>query len=298
VVLAAGIGSRFGGLKQLTPVDGAGQRIIDYSVYDALRAGFGSIVFVVKPEMEQGFHEEVGRRMARFADVRYAHQRLDALPEGFSVPEGREKPWGTAHAMLCAAPFVDGPFATINADDFYGRGAFEQAAAFLRGGGAGSHALVGYRLSNTLSEYGAVARGVCDVGPDGMLAGITERTRVEPAPGGAVCLGERGEALPLAGDAVVSMNLWAFGQEAMEEARARFPLFLTEALARDPLRAEYFLPSIPDALIRERGAAVRVLVTDEKWHGMTYREDLPAVRAAIRALADAGAYPERLWGPR
>ena len=296
VIMAAGMGSRFGGCKQITPVDEAGHVIMDYSIYDALQAGFGKIVCVIKPEMEADFRAVIGDRIAKKADVAYAYQTIDRLPEGYSVPEGRVKPWGTAHAVLCAADEIEGDFAAINADDFYGRGAFRAAADFLRGDHAeNEHAMVGYLIENTLTENGYVSRGVCEGDSDGMLRVITERVHIEPRPGGAAYIEEgEGEVFIPAGTRV-SMNMWAFSHSILDEMRERFITFLNTRAVENPLKAEYYLPSVPDALIREGKARVHLLETEERWYGVTYHEDLAAVQAAMARLRAQGVYPEKLW---
>ena len=296
VIMAAGMGSRFGGCKQITPVDEAGHVIMDYSIYDALQAGFGKIVCVIKPEMEADFRAVIGDRIAKKADVADAYQTNDRLPEGYSVPEGRVKPWGTAHAVLCAADEIEGDFAAINADDFYGRGAFRAAADFLRGDHAeNEHAMVGYLIENTLTENGYVSRGVCEGDSDGMLRVITERVHIEPRPGGAAYIEEgEGEVFIPAGTRV-SMNMWAFSHSILDEMRERFITFLNTRAVENPLKAEYYLPSVPDALIREGRARVHLLETKERWYGVTYHEDLAAVQDAMARLRAQGVYPEKLW---
>ena len=296
VIMAAGMGSRFGGCKQITPVDEAGHVIMDYSIYDALQAGFGKIVCVIKPEMEADFRAVIGDRIAKKADVAYAYQTIDRLPEGYIVPEGRVKPWGTAHAVLCAADEIEGDFAAINADDFYGRGAFRAAADFLRGDHAeNEHAMVGYLIENTLTENGYVSRGVCEGDSDGMLRVITERVHIEPRPGGAAYIEEgEGEVFIPAGTRV-SMNMWAFSHSILDEMRERFITFLNTRAVENPLKAEYYLPSVPDTLIREGKARVHLLETKERWYGVTYHEDLAAVQAAMARLHAQGVYPEKLW---
>ena len=294
VIMAAGMGSRFGGCKQITPVDDAGHVIIDYSIYDAVRAGFGRVVCIIKPEMEADFRAAIGDRIAPFVDLQYAYQTLDKLPEGYAVPEGRAKPWGTGHAVLCAADRIDGPFAVINADDFYGRGAFQAAHDFLAVSRADSeHAMVAYRVENTLTENGSVSRGVCSV-EDGLLTGVVERTKIVPREGGAAFIEDDGETFLPAGTPV-SMNLWAFQHSILDELKARFSAYLDENLPVNPLKCEYFLPLIPNALIREGKGSVRVLDTDERWFGVTYHDDLAKVQDAIRAKKAAGEYPEKLW---
>ena len=296
VIMAAGLGSRFGGCKQITPVDDRGHAIIDYSIYDALRAGFGRIVCVIKPEMEADFRAAIGDRIAKHADLVYAYQTLDRLPEGFSVPEGRVKPWGTAHAVLCAADAIEGDFAAINADDYYGPGAFHLACDFLAAPhDGGDHAMVGYRIENTLTENGHVSRGVCSVDENGMLRSIDERLRIEPREGGAAFTedGENYSFIPAG--TKVSMNLWAFRHGILDEMKQRFVNFLNTNAVENPLKAEFYLPSVPDALIREGRASVRVLETGERWYGVTYREDLEKVQAAMAELRRSGVYPEKLW---
>ena len=297
VIMAAGMASRFGGNKQVTPVDEAGHLIIDFSIFDALRAGFGKTVCVIKPEMEQTFHAAIGERIARRAEIEYAYQTLDAVPAGFTVPEGRAKPWGTGHATLCALPKVEGPFAVINADDFYGAGAFRAAAAFLtRDGDVREHAMVGYRIENTLSESGSVSRGVCRADENGYLADITERVRIEKRPGGAAFTEDDGATwTPIPEGTPVSMNMWAFREGVKPAFGKLFGEFLRDAVPQNPMKAEFYLPNVPKALIASGEGRVKLLSTDDRWYGMTYREDAAAVRAAVAAMKAAGAYPEKLW---
>ena len=296
VVMAAGLGSRYGGLKQIAPVDPNGHILMDYSIYDALRAGFDRVVCIIKPEMREDFYEVIGHRLEKHVEVRYAYQRLDNLPAGYSVPEGRTKPWGTAHALLCAKEQIDAPFAVINADDFYGRDAFAAIAAFLREKhGAGEHAMVGYRIENTLTENGHVARGVCETDENGFLRGVTERTHIEPREGGAAFT-EDGEHFTFApAGTIVSMNLWGFQPGVMEEIDRRFAPWLDETLPVNPLKGAYFLPLIPNALIHEGKGSVRVLSTHEKWYGVTYHDDMPKLQAALAGMRADGVYPEGLW---
>ena len=294
VIMAAGMGSRFGGCKQITPVDDAGHVIIDYSIFDAVRAGFGKVVCIIKPEMEADFREAVGDRIAPHVDLVFAYQTLDKLPEGYTVPEGRTKPWGTGHAVLCAADKIDGPFAVINADDFYGREAFKAAHDFLVSENApNAHAMVAYRVENTLTENGSVSRGVCSVA-DGLLTGVVERTKIVPREGGAAFIEDDGETFLPAGT-LVSMNLWAFQNSVLGELKNRFSAYLDENVPVNPLKCEYFLPLIPNALIRENVGSVRVLETTERWFGVTYHDDLENVQLAIKAKKAAGEYPEHLW---
>lgn len=294
VIMAAGMGSRFGGCKQITPVDSDGHLIIDYSIFDAVRAGFGSVVCVIKPEMEADFRAAIGDRISRCVDLKYAYQTLDRLPAGYSIPEGRTKPWGTAHAVLCAKELVSGAFAAINADDFYGSGAFLEAANFLSSPHAeNEHAMVAYRVENTLTENGSVSRGVCAV-DNGLLTGIVERTQIVPCEGGAKFIEGESETFLPAGTPV-SMNMWAFSHSMLDEMQARFPKWLDENLAKNPMKCEYFLPLIPNLLIQEGKGKVHVRNTDERWYGVTYHADLENVQAAIEAMRVSGKYPKKLW---
>lgn len=294
VIMAAGMGSRFGGCKQITPVDSDGHLIIDYSIFDAVRAGFGSVVCVIKPEMEADFRAAIGDRISRRVDLKYAYQTLDRLPAGYSIPEGRTKPWGTAHAVLCAKELVSGAFAAINADDFYGSGAFLEAANFLSSPHAeNEHAMVAYRVENTLTENGSVSRGVCAV-DNGLLTGIIERTQIVPCEGGAKFIEGESETFLPAGTPV-SMNMWAFSHSMLDEMQARFPKWLDENLAKNPMKCEYFLPLIPNLLIQEGKGKVHVRNTDEHWYGVTYHADLEKVQAAIEAMRASGKYPKKLW---
>ena len=294
VILAAGMGSRFGGLKQIRPVDERGHAIIDYSLFDAYRAGFRRVVFIIKHEIEADFKAAVGTRMEKYFDVKYVFQQLDMLPEGYAVPEGRVKPWGTGHAVLCCKDAVDGPFAVINADDFYGPGAYKAIYDFLAQDRPESeHAMVAYLLRNTVTENGYVARGVCQV-EDGLLTGVTERTHIEKR-GGDAAYTEDGETWqPLSGDVPVSMNFWGFSPAMLRELEARFPAWLDASLKTNPLKGEYFLPSVANAVIEEGLGTVRVLPCREQWYGMTYKEDLPGVAAALKSMCENGIYPEKL----
>ena len=296
VIMAAGLGSRYGGLKQIAPVDEQKHLLIDYAIYDSLKAGFEDVVVILKPEMEQDFREAIGDRIAPFVKIRYAYQRLDVLPDGFTVPEDRKKPWGTAHAVLCAAPLITGPFAAINADDFYGRGAFESIYGFLSEPHTeNEHAMVGYRIENTLTEYGHVARGVCQVNEDGTLAAIVERTRIEKS-SDCAAFTEDGESYTnIPQGTTVSMNLWGFQRSMLEAIEKEFSSFLMERLPKDPNKCEYFLPYVPNRLIEKGQAQVHVLATDETWFGVTYQQDMPLVQSAIAKKKSLGIYPERLW---
>ena len=295
VIMAAGMGSRFGGLKQITPVDAAGHAIIDFSLFDARRAGFKKIAFIIKHEIEDSFREAVGSRMEKFFDVSYVFQQLDVLPEGYEVPEGREKPWGTGHAVLCCRGIVNGPFAVINADDFYGKGAYQAIYDFLKQERPLSeYAMVAYRLRNTVTENGHVSRGVCTQ-ENGYLKDITERTHIETRGEDAAFTEDGKHFEPLPGDTPVSMNFWGFSQQMLEELETRFPAFLNKGLAENPKKCEYYLPFVADEQLKEGIATVRILDCDEVWYGMTYREDLDSVRDAIAKMKSEGVYPEKLW---
>ena len=295
VIMAAGMGSRFGGLKQMTPVDEEGHFIIDFSLYDAYQAGFRRVAFIIKREIEQTFRETIGARMEKWFHVDYVYQELDRLPEGFAVPEGRKKPWGTAHAVACCRGVVEGPFAVINSDDFYGRGAYEEIYRFLTEHETPHHyAMLGYQLRNTVTEFGSVARGVCHV-QDGMLLDITERTKIFKR-GQDAAYTEDGETfVPLSGDSLVSMNFWGFTPEILDEIWAAFPAFLTENLPVNPEKCEFYLPTFVGSRLAEGKVRVRVLPCMETWHGVTYKEDLDSVKSAIGQLKREGKYPARLW---
>lgn len=295
VVMAAGMGSRFGGLKQMTPVDPQGDSILHFSLYDARRAGFGKVVFIIKKAIEEDFKEKVSKNLDKYFEVAYVEQELDRLPAGFSVPAGRERPWGTAHAVLCAKDEIDGPFAVVNADDFYGRGAFEAIASFLSAPHAeNEYAMVGYRLRNAMTDNGSVARGVCDIS-DGYLTGVTERTHIEKRGNDAAYTEDGKTFYPLSGDTVVSMNLWGFSPRILTEIEQRFPAFLRENEEKNPLRCEFYLPTVANAQIQEGTAKIHVLNTTETWYGVTYREDLASVQEAIAKMREEGKYPEILF---
>ena len=295
VIMAAGMGSRFGGLKQMTPVDEEGHFIIDFSLYDAYQAGFRRVAFIIKREIEQTFRETIGARMEKWFHVDYVYQELDRLPEGFAVPEGRKKPWGTAHAVACCRGVVEGPFAVINSDDFYGRGAYEAIYRFLTEHETPHHyAMLGYQLRNTVTEFGSVARGVCHV-QDGMLLDITERTKIFKR-GQDAAYTEDGETfVPLSGDSLVSMNFWGFTPEILDEIWDAFPAFLAENLPVNPEKCEFYLPTFVGSRLAEGKVRVRVLPCMETWHGVTYKEDLDSVKSAIGQLKREGKYPARLW---
>lgn len=301
VVMAAGMGSRYGGLKQIDPVGNHGQLIIDYAIYDARRAGFETVVFVIKHEIEETFKAAIGHRLSQVIDVRYAYQELDDLPQGYTVPPERIKPWGTAHAILAARRVVDGPFAVINADDYYGPEGFKAIYDYLENHpdrpGCYEYAMVGYRLGNTVTEHGHVARGVCRESDDGFLLRVTEHTHIEKDGADARFTEDGGRTWSrLSGDTIVSMNLWGFTHSFLTEAEARFPAFLDRALREDPLKGEYYLPSVVTQLLEEGKARVKVLRSPDKWHGVTYQADKPVVVAAIAEKTAQGLYPDKLWG--
>ena len=297
VVLAAGMGSRYGGLKQVDPVGPSGEAILDYSVFDAIRGGFGKVVFIIRKDIEEAFRRQVGSKYEGLVEVDYCFQDINDLPAPYVVPEGRTKPWGTAHATRAARTVVREPFAVINADDFYGRDAFAKLADFLgtspQSPSPKHHfAMVGYRLDLTLSANGSVARGICDVASDGSLRGVTEMTKLVRA--GDVAENREDEANPvkLPLDARVSMNLWGFTPELFDELERRFPLWLAEN--GDKPKSEWYIPFVVDELIREGKADCRVLPTDSSWFGVTYREDKSYVVSEIAKLVRAGEYPENL----
>lgn len=303
VVMAAGMGSRYGGLKQVDPVGNHGQLIIDYSIYDALRAGFETVVFVIKHEIEATFKAAIGDRLSKVIDLKYAYQELTDLPEGVAVPEGRIKPWGTCHAILAARKVVDGPFAVVNSDDYYGPEAFKAIYDYLSAHpdrpGCYEFAMVGYLLGNTVTENGHVARGVCEEDENGFLKTVTERTHIEKDGDNARFTEDGGETwVSLPGNAIVSMNLWGLTDSFFAEAWARFPAFLEHALAEDPLKGEYYLPSVISQLIGEGKARVKVLRSTDKWHGVTYQADKPVVVAAIAEKTASGLYPDDLWAEK
>ena len=298
VIMAAGMGSRYGGLKQLDPVGSHGQLIIDYSIYDAKRAGFETVVFVIKPEIEADFKEAIGDRVSKVMDVKYAYQLKEDLPEGYSVPAGRTKPWGTAHAALAARNIVDGPFAVINADDYYGPEAYQEIYNYLsthQDGDMYEYVMVGYLLKNTVTENGTVARGVCEETADHFLTQVTERTKIEKGEPPRYTEDDGDTWTDLSADTIVSMNMWGFTRSFLDEALARFPAFLDKTLAENPEKGEYFLPTVVSQLIDEGKARVKVLRSEDKWYGVTYREDKPTVVAAIAEKTAAGLYPDRLW---
>jgi choline kinase len=295
LVMAAGMGSRYGGLKQIDPMGPHGETILDYSVFDALRAGFGKVVFIIRPDFEQAFRENITAKFNGRIAVDYAFQTLDKLPTGFNIPAGREKPWGTTHAILCARETISEPFAVINADDFYGRHSFEVLHHHLDTLrlDSNAYAMVGFTLKNTLSENGTVARGVCKTDAHGYLKEIQELTKIEKTATGARNASEDGNALALTGDEPVSMNMWGFSPHLFGQINVLFEEFLTAQGSE--LKSECYIPLSVGELVRRTEATCKVIPTTSSWFGVTYREDKPKVQASIAAMTAAGEYPDGLW---
>lgn len=299
VVMAAGMGSRYGGLKQIDPIDKQGHIIMDFSIYDAVKAGFKKVVFIIKKANEKDFREAIGERLSKHIQVSYVFQELEQIPQGIQVPEGRVKPWGTGHAILSCMETVDAPFAVINADDYYGAHAFQVIYDYLT-----THAddekyrytMVGYIVENTLTDNGHVARGVCVTDEEGYLMGIHERTHIEKRDGETAYTEDEGRTwVTIPEGSTVSMNMWGFTPSILKELQDRFPGFLEENLKTNPMKCEYFLPTVVGELLAEEKATVEVLKSPDKWYGVTYKEDKPFVVAAIQQLKDSGLYPEKLW---
>lgn len=300
VVMAAGMGSRYGGLKQIDPVDAEGHIIMDFSVYDAVKAGFEKVIFIIKKENEADFKEAIGDRLSKQMEVAYVFQDLHNLPQGYEVPEGRVKPWGTGHAVLSCIDEIDGPFAVINADDYYGRHAFQMAYDFLSSTedteDCFKYMMVGYKLENTLTDNGHVARGVCVTDEEGHLIKIDERTHIEKREGGAAYTEDDGKTwVEIPEGSTVSMNMWGFSASILKELKERFVPFLDVNLEKNPLKCEYFLPFVVDELLHEKKATVKVLKSMDKWYGVTYKEDKPVVVNAVQRMKDEGLYPQNLW---
>ena len=297
VIMAAGMGSRYGGLKQMDPVDPAGDLIIDFSIFDALKAGFAEVIFIIKQELEGDFRSAIGDRIARHARVRYAFQRLDALPEGFQVPQGRVKPWGTTHALLCAQEAIAGrPFCAINADDYYGPTAYQRIYQFLSGPRPqGEHALVAWQLANTLTDHGSVARGICAVENEHLTHIVERKTIIRQGDGGAFTEDGGATYTPLAGNTPVSMNFWGFGPEMLPLLDRNFRENLRGGMEADPLKYEDLLPNAVQAAMARGDASIRVLRSPDTWFGVTYKADKPQVVASIAACKARGLYPEPLW---
>ena len=298
VIMAAGMGSRYGGLKQIDPIDREGHIIIDFSIYDARRAGFEKVVFIIKKDNEEEFKEVIGNRISKFMDVAYAFQELSNIPENYQVPDGRKKPWGTAHAVLSAADKIDGPFAVINADDYYGYHAFSVIYNFLtthEDTEKYSYTMVGYRLKNTVTDNGDVSRGICTVNQEGKLVQIVERTQIEKRKTGIVFTEDKGQTWEeLDGETLVSMNMWGLSPKFFEVLDKGFNEFL-EKLDPENLKGEYLLPTIIGDLLKEGKMRVEVRKSHDEWFGVTYKEDKPDVVAAIQKLIKDGVYPEKLF---
>lgn len=298
VVMAAGMGSRYGGLKQIDPVGSQGEAILDYSLFDAYEAGFRKAVIIIKEAIREDFMTTVGERLKKCPmEISYAYQELNKVPVGFTVPAGRTKPWGTAHAVLCAADQIgDAPFAVINSDDYYGKSAYRELyRALAEDRPDNEYCMVGYELGKTVTDHGSVARGVCVLDAQGFLAQIDERTRIEKYAGG-IHFTEDGEHwTDLAPETTVSMNMWGYRASFLREVKERFPGFLTDAIANNPMKGEFYLPITVKSLIAEGRATVKVLFSADKWYGVTYAADKPQVVAALRQLTEAGKYPDGLW---
>lgn len=301
VVMAAGMGSRYGGLKQIDPVGCEGEAILDYSLFDAHEAGFDTAVIIIKEAIKKDFMETVGARLQKAPmEIRYAYQELEKLPTSYTVPEGRTKPWGTCHAVVCAREAIgDAPFAVINADDYYGKAAFKEIYNYLSAHADDDkyrYCMVGYELGKTVTDNGSVARGVCQVNGEGFLESVVERTKIEKQADGVIRFTEDGSTwMCLPEKTTVSMNMWGFTPSFAAESEARFPAFLDKALAENPMKGEYFLPSTVSALLAEDRATVKMLYSPDKWYGVTYAADKPVVVAALKTMTEQGLYPDGLW---
>lgn len=298
VILAAGMGSRYGGLKQIDPVDEEGHKIIDFSIYDAMRAGFQKVIFIIKKENEEDFRTCVGDAVSRHMEVEYVFQDMEKVPEGFQIPEGRVKPWGTAHAILCCKDVIKEPFAVINADDYYGKSAFQTLYDFLtthQDGEKYTYANVGYELGNTLTDNGSVARGCCVTDENGFLVTIAERTQIEKRDGAAAYTENGEHYIPLPLDTPVSMNMWGFTPSVMGELDRAVNQFFQTEVAKNPMKAECFLPIEVDKMLKRGTVTVEVLSSKDKWFGVTYKEDKPFVMQSIANLKKQGVYPKKLW---
>lgn len=299
VIMAAGMGSRYGGLKQIDPIDDEGHIMMEFSIYDAIKAGFEKVVFIIKHEIEEDFKAAIGDKMAEHIEVEYVYQELDKIPAGYTVPEGRVKPWGTGHAVLCCKDVIDGPFVVLNADDYYGSTAFKLIYDYLtstQDDDKYRYTMVGYELDKTLTENGHVARGVCELDEENFLVNIVERTRIERKEDGPAYTEDDGKTwTSLPKDGVVSMNIWGFSNSILQELEERFTKFLDKSLKEDPLTLEYFLPSVIHDLLKEDKASAYVSKTSDQWHGVTYQEDKETVAQAINKLKADGKYPNKLW---
>ena len=301
IIMAAGIGSRFGGgIKQLAKMGPNGEIIMDYSIYDAKEAGFDKVVFIIRKDIEEEFKEVIGNRIQNYMDVEYVFQDIHDLPEGFTCPEGRTKPWGTGQAVLCAKSVVDTPYVIINADDYYGKEAFARVHEYLvsqESGEKGSYSacMAGFVLKNTLSDHGGVTRGICVLDENSELRGVLETKNIIKTPEGAAVKDEAGLLTPINANQLVSMNMWGYTPDFFEELENGFVHFLSEITPETALKAEYLLPTIMDQLLKEDRAQITVLKTRDKWFGVTYKEDVPSVIADFKELLEKGVYPSRLW---
>lgn len=298
VIMAAGMGSRYGGLKQLDPIDAYGDFIIDYSVYDAIRAGFETVNFIINRKNEKDFRDQIGKRIENKINVRYIFQDIENIPAGVKLPEGRVKPWGTGHAILSCKGQLDAPFMVINSDDYYGIGSYKSAYDFLSSGADGDkyrYAMIGYMVENTLSEKGSVSRGVCSIDDKGRLAYVVEHTKIEKKDGKIMSDMDDGSSVELPLGTVVSMNMWCFTPSILNELEAGFRTFLEEKIPENPLKCEYYLPSVVDSLVKRGKADVTVLTSKDKWYGVTYHEDKELVMKAFENMRKDGLYPENLW---
>jgi len=298
LIMAAGMGSRYGGLKQMDPVGPQGEVILDYSIYDAKRAGFKRVIFMIKHEIEEDFKRLVGSRIEPHMDVTYAFQQLDKIPAPFTVPADRQKPWGTGHAVLCCREYIDAPFLVINADDYYGVSAFKtayDALTHLEDDDKHRYMMVGYRIGNTLTENGHVARGVCTMDEKGFLQTICERTHIISTSDGPLFTEDNQHYEKLSEDTLVSMNMFGFTPSMADSLAEGFPAFLEKAMDENPLKAEYFLPSVVESMLRNDAATVQVLPSQDRWYGVTYQADKPQVMAALRKMTEDGLYPCPMW---
>lgn len=300
VIMAAGMGSRYGGLKQIDPVDDEGDKIIDFSIYDAKRAGFEKVIFIIKRENEADFKAAIGDKVAAAIDVEYVYQELTDIPDGYQVPEGRIKPFGTAHAVRACRDIINGPFAVINSDDFYGRETFkliyDELVREKPEDGKQHYCMVGFMLGNTLTENGSVSRGICSVDDNGNLADIVERTKIIKTEEGAAFTEDGENYKDISVNSITSMNIWGFTKEFMGELEAAFELFCANELPNNPLKGECYLPFVVNDLLKAEKADAKVLTTTDAWFGVTYQEDKPFVKASVKALKDKGEYPKELWG--
>ena len=301
VVMAAGMGSRYGGLKQIDPVGSHGEAILDYSLFDAYEAGFRTAVIIIKDMIRKDFMDTVGKRLEKCPmEIRYAYQELDKIPAGCEIPAERTKPWGTSHAVLCAKEEIgDAPFAVVNADDYYGKQAYKELYNFLsqvKDSDSADYCMVGYELGKTVTDHGSGARGICVVDEKGYLADIAERTKIEKYEGGIHFLNDDGATwTDVTADTPVSMNMWGLTPGFLAEVEKDFPRFFQEDVPANPAKAEMFLPMTVGKLLEDKKATVKVLRTADKWYGVTYAADKPQVVAALKALAEQGAYPDGLW---